>query len=191
LDEPGLLADRIVLLGHSFGGRVAVRLQRLAPDRIERMVLSGVPLLDRAGRRTRPALSYRLVRRLHGLGLIGERRMEAARQRYGSPDYRAAEGVMREVFVKVLAEQYGPDMAAIECPVQLVWGENDAEVPLEVAVRAERCFPTATLVTLPGVGHLAPVEAPGVFRDAVRGGDGSRQGPQWGSIIADPTRDAS
>jgi pimeloyl-ACP methyl ester carboxylesterase len=190
-DEPGLLAGRIVLVGHSFGGRVAVRLQRLAPDRIERMVLTGVPLLDRAGRRSRPALPYRLVRQLHRLGLVGAPRMEAVRQRYGSPDYRAAQGVMRDVFVRVLAEEYGPDMAAIQCPVQLVWGEHDTEVPLEVAVRAERCFPSATLVTLPGVGHLTPVEAPDVLRDVITGGDGSPQGRPRGSVIADPTRDAS
>ncbi len=111
-DEPGLLADRIVLVGHSFGGRVAVRCTPRPPDRIERLVLTGVPLLDRAGRRPKPAVAYRTVRRLHRLGLVGETRLEAMRHRYGSPDYRAAEGVMRDVFVKVLGEQYAEQMAS-------------------------------------------------------------------------------
>ncbi len=190
-DEPGILADRVVVVGHSFGGRVAVRLYGLAPDRIERLVLSGVPLLDRAGRRSRPAAAYRFVRRLHRLGLIGETRMEAMRQRYGSPDYRAAQGVMRDVFVKVLDEQYAEELATIGCPVQLVWGEEDTEVPLEVAIRAERLVPSATLLTLPGVGHLTPIEAPAALRDVIVGRDGSCRGRPRGSAIADPTRDAS
>jgi pimeloyl-ACP methyl ester carboxylesterase len=159
-DEPGVLADRIVVVGHSFGGRVAVRLHALVPGRIERMVLCGVPLLDRQGRRVRPAAAYRLVRRLHRVGLIGEERMEAARNRYGSPDYRAAEGVMREVFVKILAEQYAGELGSITCPVDLLWGEKDSEVPVEVARRAQGLFPEARMAVLPGIGHLLPTEAP-------------------------------
>jgi pimeloyl-ACP methyl ester carboxylesterase len=159
-EADGVLAERVVIVGHSFGGRVAVRLQRLVPDRIERMVLTGVPLLDRPDRRSRPPTPYRLIRRLHALGLIGADRMEAARNRYGSRDYREAQGVMRGVLVASLGERYTEDMAAIDCPVQLVWGEQDTEVPLEVAVRAQGIFPRATLTVLPGVGHLVPTEAP-------------------------------
>jgi pimeloyl-ACP methyl ester carboxylesterase len=176
-DEAGALADRIVLVGHSFGGRVALHLAPLVPDRVERLVLTAVPLLDRQGRRSRPALSFRVARRLHRLGLVGEERMEALRQRYGSPDYRAAQGVMRGVFVQILAEQYEEQMAAIRCPVDLVWGEADTETPLEMAARAEPLFASARLVTLPGVGHLTPTEAPRSLAEVVLGRDpGGRPG---------------
>jgi pimeloyl-ACP methyl ester carboxylesterase len=60
-------------------------------------------------------------------------------------------------------------MAAIEHPVDLVWGEADTEVPLEVAVRAQGVFPSARLRTLPGVGHLTPTEAPESLRAVVLG----------------------
>ncbi len=168
-DEPGVLGDRVVLVGHSFGGRVAVRLWDLVPDRVERVVLSGVPLLDREGRRTRPAARFRIGRRLHRMGLVSEARMEALRHRYGSPDYRAAEGVMRGVFVRVLAESYAEDMATITSPVDLLWGARDTEVPLEVAERARPLFPSATLHRLDGIGHLVPTEAPDALLAAVLG----------------------
>jgi len=168
-DEAGVLGDRIVLVGHSFGGRVAVELARLVPERIERLVLTGVPLLDREGRRTRPAVSFRLARRLHRMGLVGEARMEALRNAHGSPDYRAAQGIMRSVFVKLLHEQYGPAISAIECPVDLIWGDLDTEAPIEVAQRALPLFSEARLVTLPGVGHLVPTEAPAELRRLITG----------------------
>jgi len=170
-DEPGVLADRVILVGHSFGGRVAIPLVGLVPDRIERMVLTGVPLLHRQGRRARPATAFRVGRRLHRMGLVGESRMESLRNRYGSRDYREAQGVIRSVFVRVLAEEYGDGMAAVQCPVDLVWGADDTEVPLEVAERARHLFgaPT-TLTTLPGIGHLTPTEAPDALRAAVLGG---------------------
>jgi pimeloyl-ACP methyl ester carboxylesterase len=167
-EEPGVLADRVVVVGHSLGGRVAVHLPALVPDRIERLVLTGVPLLDRRDRRSRPPAPYRLVRRLHGLGLIGEDRMEAARNRYGSRDYRQAQGVMRGVLVAMLGEQYAEAMAAVGCPVDLVWGGADTEVPVDVARRAQTLFPEAGLTVLPGVGHLVPTEAPGQLLAAIR-----------------------
>jgi pimeloyl-ACP methyl ester carboxylesterase len=185
-EEPGVLADRIVLVGHSFGGRVAVHLAPLVPDRIERLVLTAVPLLDREGRRSRPATGYRMARALHRLGLVGEERMEALRQKYGSADYRAAQGVMRAVFVKLLAEQYGDQMATIDCPVDLVWGDADADVPLEVAERALPLFPSARLVTLPGVGHLTPTEAPGALARVIVGPQPADPGSE---IPVDPPAD--
>ena len=103
--------------------------------------------------------------------------MEAQRQRYGSPDYRAAQGVMRGVFVKVLAEQYGDQMAAIAAPVDLVWGDGDTEAPLEMAVRARPLFPAARLVTLAGVGHLVPTEAPKALAEVILGRDPAAGGP--------------
>jgi pimeloyl-ACP methyl ester carboxylesterase len=164
------LATRVTVVGHSFGGRVAVRLARLQPDRIDRLVLTGVPLLDPPGPRPTSPLGFRVGRRLHRLGLVGDGRMERLRQQYGSADYRAARGVMRDVLVTTLAEQYADDMAAVGCPVDLVWGELDTEVPLEVAERAGQLFPKATLRVLPGIGHLTPTEAPDQLRRVVLAG---------------------
>jgi pimeloyl-ACP methyl ester carboxylesterase len=108
------------------------------------------------------------------------------RDRYGSPDYRAATGVMRGVFVGLLAEQYTSDLALLGCPVDLVWGEKDTEVPLEVAVRAQALVGDVTLATIPGVGHLVPTEAPRELLRAVvtRGGTATDHRSEVGG---DPT----
>ncbi len=166
-EEEGVLGDRIVLVGHSFGGCVALHLATLVPDRVERLVLAAVPLLHRRDRRAKPAAAFRMVRRLHRLGIVSDARMEAARAKHGSADYRAAHGVMRSVFVGRLAEQYDEQIQAVSCPVHLVWGDEDTEVPLEVASRAQMMFARADLEVLPGVGHLVPTEAPGALRAAV------------------------
>jgi pimeloyl-ACP methyl ester carboxylesterase len=94
------------------------------------------------------------------MGLVGEDRMEALRQRYGSPDYRAAQGVMRQVLVRVLAGRFDDDVAALDCPVDLVWGSDDTAASAEMATRAKALIRHSTLQVLPDVGHLVPTEAP-------------------------------
>jgi pimeloyl-ACP methyl ester carboxylesterase len=162
----------VVLLGHSFGGRVAVHLAAARPDAVHALVLTGVPLLRLTPQR-RPPLAYRAVRSLHRAGFLDEERLERARRRYGSADYAAATGVMRQVHGRVVTESYEAQLDAIGCPVTLVWGEDDATVPLGVAeaalrrLRGEKEEGDVDLVVLPGAGHLVPLTAPGALREAL------------------------
>ena len=54
--------------------------------------------------------------------LVSDDAMEAARQRFGSADYRAAQGIMREVLVRAVNETDEAQLDAVRCPVHLVWG---------------------------------------------------------------------
>lgn len=157
----------VVLLGHSFGGRVALHLAVARPDAVAALVLTGVPLLPPLGRKVRVAPAYALVRRLHRWGMVTESRMEAARQRYGSPDYAAAQGVMRQVHVRAVHETYEAQLHAVRCPVHLVWGADDMAAPPEMAERALSRLADGDLVVHPGVGHLTPTLIPDVLRAAV------------------------
>ena len=93
--------------------------------------------------------------------------MEALRRRYGSDDYRAASGVMRDILVRTLAEDYTAALAALKCPVELVWGDNDAAAPLAVAQQLRDELADAHLVVCPGAGHLTPLTVPGELRAAI------------------------
>lgn len=156
----------VVVLGHSFGGRVAVELAALRPEAIAGLVLTGVPL-ERPSGAKRPPLRFRAGRRLHRLGLISESRMEELRQRFGSSDYRAASGVMRSVLVRSVNERYDDALGAIRCPVDLVWGAKDDVSPVEIARSVVGRLRTAKLTFIPDAGHMTPLVAPGALRAAV------------------------
>ncbi|HXQ59468.1 MAG TPA: alpha/beta hydrolase [Acidimicrobiales bacterium] len=166
LEEAPGPARPVVVLGHSLGGRLAVTLAATRPDLVRALVLTGAPVGPRTGGGRRPPAGYRLARALHRRGLLSEARMEAGRQRHGSADYRAAEGVMRDVLVRLVNERYDDALAAIGCPVELVWGDDDAEVPVEVARRLLSVLPDATLTLCPGAGHLTPLTASDELRSA-------------------------
>jgi pimeloyl-ACP methyl ester carboxylesterase len=164
LDE---MTPRVVVLGHSFGGRVALQLAAGRPADIGALVLSGVPGLVRRTPRPRAPARFRAARRLHRWGVLSDERMESARRRHGSADYRAAEGVMRGVLVKTLAEHYEDQLAAIGCPISLVWGDDDTAAPLATAEEVVRVHPGTSLTVCPGAGHLTPLTVPSALRQAV------------------------
>lgn len=142
-----------VLVGHSFGGRVAVRVAARRPDLVRGLVLSGVPLL-----RLRPApappLGYRIVRGLARRGLIPQSVLEKQREKRGSADYRAVSGVMRDVFVTVVNEDYRDDLAAITAPARFVWGALDDQAPPDAGRAASGLVAGARWRDVPDAGHL-------------------------------------
>ena len=149
-----------VLVGHSFGGRVATCLAARYPETVGGLVLSAVPLIRSEMPASTPSARYRLVRTAARYHLVSPRRLEAARRRHGSSDYRAASGVVRGVLVATVSESYEDELRALRCGVALVWGALDTTTPPRVARAAAELVHGATLEVLDGVGHLVPTEAP-------------------------------
>jgi pimeloyl-ACP methyl ester carboxylesterase len=157
----------VVVLGHSFGGRVALHLAVQRPEAVRALVLTGAPMLHPRHRNGRMALAYRVTRRLHKLRLVSDDAMEAARQRFGSADYRAAQGIMRDVLVRAVNETDEEQLDAVRCPVHLIWGGDDTAAPLEVAEHAVTRLAQGDLAVHPGVGHMTPLLIPSALRSAV------------------------
>ena len=155
-----------VLVGHSFGGRVAVCLAATHRERVNSLVLTGVPLLRRSPV-AQPPIGFRVVRSLHRLGLFSDERMERLRRSRGSADYRAATGIMRDILVKVVNEEYPTEMREVAAHVDLIWGSDDADVPVSVAERSVSLFSDAELQVIGGAGHMLHLQRPEVLSAVV------------------------
>jgi pimeloyl-ACP methyl ester carboxylesterase len=66
------------------------------------------------------------------------------------------------------AEDLGGALPHINVPTLLVYGDNDVRAPLTVAEHLHAAISDATLVVLPGTGHVCNLEAPEQFNQAVR-----------------------
>ena len=155
-----------VLIGHSFGGRVAL-------VHASRNPVSKVVLVDAAGvKPKRPAKYYIKVwsfKALKHLALLVLGKQKAAtiierrRAGAGSSDYNAASPVMRGTLSKVVNEDLRRFMPLIQAPALLVWGSEDTATPLRDAKIMERLIPDAGLVVFDGAGHYSFLERPGQF----------------------------
>lgn len=166
LDELDIGSCAVV--GHSFGGRVAIKLAAEWPERV-----TGLVLADAAGIKPKRTIAesiavrkFKTLRRLSTSRVVppslrtqlGERVARA-----GSPDYRAAAGTVRDSFVRIVNEDLTPVLARIMAPTLLIWGEQDRDTPVADARVMERLIPDAGLVIFPGSGHYAYLEQPARF----------------------------
>lgn len=163
-------AECPTLVGHSFGGRVAIL---YASRNATRRVI----LTDAAGIKPRRPLSYyykvysyKAMKRLLPI-LVGSTRarqlVEQRRAKTGSADYNNASPMMRAILSKCVGEDLCSVMPRIEAPVLLFWGDRDTATPIADAHRMKRLIPDAGLVVAEGCGHFAMAENFPLFAAAV------------------------
>lgn len=138
---------KATLVGHSFGGRVALCLSDF--DWVKSIVL-----IDSAGLKPRFSLKKAI--------LIGryKRAKKAGKDvsNFGSPDYLALTAPMKSVFVRVVNTYLDDKLGNITCPVLIIWGKKDKETPPYMARRLKRRIKGSVLIFLDG-GHFAYVES--------------------------------
>jgi pimeloyl-ACP methyl ester carboxylesterase len=160
--------DRAHVIGHSHGGRVAIKLASQWPERVDKLILA-----DSAGIRPKRTLKYWVqVRAFKSLRWLSHASLVPAPlrnwastrvARRGSPDYQQAAGTVRASLVRVVNEDLRDLLPRIQAPTLLVWGENDTDTPLTDGQLMEKLIPDAGLVVLKGAGHYAYVEQSAYF----------------------------
>lgn len=195
LDAAGV--PEALLVGHSWGGGVALRVAQIAPARVAGLVLAAsvgaaAPTgLDRA-LAIRPVGELVAAAALGGaaralaVGAVRRRlrdRLPRARsqalealvypQRSGPGDLGAPRTpVWRSFAVEQRALVARTDglldaLADLDCPVDVVTGSTDRVVTPAESTRLAAAIPGAKLVVVPGVGHLLPHDAPDALAESV------------------------
>ncbi len=159
-------AENPILIGHSHGGRVILRLAGrgdISPKKI--VLLDSAGLIPKKSFRQKMRIrSFKAVKRVltlppfknHTEGLL-----QKARQHYGSSDYNSCPQVLRETMVRLVNTDVRELLPQISCPVLLIWGEKDTDTPLADAKVMAGLLPDAGLCVIPGAGHFSFLQDPG------------------------------
>lgn len=155
---------RALVLGHSFGGRLAIWLAAEQPALVDRLILIAAAGIRPPPSARRAALSRlgrlgRLAAALPGVGGVVDRWRSHWLRLVGAEDYANA-GPLRPTFVKVVEQDLRALLPRIEAPTLLIWGSQDTETPLRDCLVMASTIPRAVRVVLRGAGHYVYVERP-------------------------------
>lgn len=150
---------KAIVIGHSFGGRVAIKMAAEYPDLIEKLILINSSGLRKkfSFKRVLGKFNHCLGKTLLLFGIQGKRLKKRLFNKFGSQDFLKTKGIMRSVLIKVLQEDLSPSLREINCSTLLIWSQQDQETPLWMGQKMDRLIPQSQLVILPDANHLDPL----------------------------------
>ena len=153
--------SEVFLLGHSFGGAIAVKLA-IFSNKVRRLILE-----DSSGIRNKSlSIKFKIYIYKTLKLILSEKYREKLRRILGSSDYHSA-GVLRSTLVKVVSEDLQYVVSKIAIPTLLIWGRNDKETPIAQAQIMKNEIKNSTLHIIDGVGHFPHLEKPAEFTNVV------------------------
>ena len=163
---------KIILLGHSFGGRVAIRFTSLYPEYVSSLILvgaSGIPhplpslkkkviyyttkIIRPIFQRAPFSFFYKLFRKLVYYAI-------------GEMDYYKA-GNLSKTFQNVYKISIEEDLKKIRISTGIIWGEKDTITPLADGKLMHKNIKGSKLFIVPEASHKLPYENPKIFTEIV------------------------
>ena len=150
-----LKIDRLVLLGHSHGGRIIIKMLSMDNPSI---TVPKIILTGSAGIKPKRSLkyyckiyTYKTVKKL--LAPFPKTRAKYA-GKAGSADYKNASPVMKHTLSLCVNEDLTPVLHKIKAETLLIWGKDDTATPMRDAKIMEKEIKNSGLVILNG-GHYS------------------------------------
>jgi pimeloyl-ACP methyl ester carboxylesterase len=131
LEEQLEKESKVILLGHSFGGQLAIRYAAHHPKQVEKLIL-----IDASGMRPK-SLKAQIKRNVFkGIAKVGHvfTQNETLRKFLymlaREKDYQQASPVLRQTMANVLADEVVADLPQVKAPTLIIWGAQDRATPL-------------------------------------------------------------
>lgn len=160
----------VILLGHSFGGRIIIKMMQrdTLPFVVPKIILTGS-----AGIKPKKTLkqkmkiaSYKALKGVLNSSFIKKAFPDALdnlRKKNGSADYNNSTEIMRKTLVRVVNEDLTHLLENITPPTLLIWGKKDTATPLSDGELMEKKIKGSGLVRIENAGHYAFLEQPYIF----------------------------
>jgi len=174
--------ERFSMAGHSMGGRVALEVVRMAPDRVERLALLDTGVHPRAAGEESKRGELVDLARSQGMAAMAARWLPPMlHPAMLHPDHAGLLEVLTQMVMRSTPETFAnqqralldrPDARAvlplIQCPALVLCGRQDTWSPVSQHEEIAAAIPQAKLVIVDDCGHMSPVEQPAVVSNALR-----------------------
>ncbi|WP_332698080.1 alpha/beta fold hydrolase [Halalkalibacter lacteus] len=168
--------ENVTIVGHSMGGQIALYTAKLAPSKVEKMILLCSSGYLKSAKKPLIYCSYLPFFRFLVEQYIRKKDVKKSLENVFYNKTYITEELMRE-FSRPLTEKdfytsllrllryregdlTSEQLSKIQVPTLLIWGEEDKVVPLEIGKRLVQDLPNAELIMYEKTGHLVTEERP-------------------------------
>lgn len=149
-----------ILVGHSFGGRVAIRYSSLHPPK--KLILISTAGIRKHGIRYYYRISrYKILKRIYKL--LSETKYQALISSSGSEDFQNAPPVMKKTLSNIVGLRQTRDMKKIGTETYLIWGVHDHVTPYTDGIAIRKLISTSKLIPFYQSGHFSYLQETGKF----------------------------
>lgn len=155
-------SNKYVVFGHSFGGGISIKLVLLYPKEVTGLVLCASRGFSR-GNLVKRVIFYLLAKSgkifllIAPLALFWKKILYKLAREH---DYEKANGVMKDIFKKIISEDLKIYIGSIRVPTLLLWGTEDKMTPFRDALYISKKLTRSHLVEYSNVGHRLPYLKP-------------------------------
>lgn len=156
---------KINLIGHSFGGRITIKMVAENPEFLEKVVL-----VDTAGIVTASKIKKisALISKVIG-PIFKPNFMQPLRKKFylliGSEYLENKK--LSKIFSKVVSENLTRLLIRIKKPALIIWGKNDRITPLYYGQLMNKLIPKSKLIVFGKAGHFSFIDEPKEFIEAL------------------------
>lgn len=163
--EIGGFNEPVFLLGHSFGGRVAIKFARRYSEKIKKLILCAS-----AGIKPKLNIKQKIFSLLAKTKKVETGSLLAKKAFYsllGQRDYFQAQGVMKETIKKILEEDLLPELSQVKTKTLILWGKKDKMVSVKYAQIFHQEIKNSQFKIFPDAGHSPHLEMPEKLSEAI------------------------
>ncbi len=161
-----------VLIGHSFGGRVALKFLYSNPNGARTVIFTGTPGYTPVPRRRLQL--FVLVAKV-GKGLFSLWPLSVLQEKIrawyyylvGARDFYRANPMMRDIFKLIVQEELHKPIASVRIPCTLIWGSLDQITPVWIAKKMHEAIAHSTLTIIEDADHGVSYKKPKEFSEYV------------------------
>jgi len=159
--------EKVILLGNSLGGHIALLCAKLYPEKMEALVITGSSgLYESAMGESYPKRGdYEYIKR-KAQGVFYDPAIatkEIVDEVYATVNDRTMLIRTLAIAKSAIRHNMSKDLPKMYIPTCIIWGKNDAVTPPEVAKEFDELLPDSDLFWIDKCGHAAMMEHPNEF----------------------------
>ena len=146
--------EKIILIGHSNGGRIALSFTNLYPEKVEKLIL-----LDSAGiyhnelQHRIKIFAFKTLAKI-GKKISSSKTLEDLLYKFAREgDYRKSNPIMKQTMINLLNSNKDLNIFRISVPTLIIWGKEDKITPLSDGKLMNELIKNSKLEVISGAKH--------------------------------------